>query len=119
MNDGDRFARAAATAAFANVVVVLCIPLSILIAYFLTPTPGNTVVARVSPLVVWGAARLMEIVGLFLIFTPFAVVAGVRTYFYALRYCAGRSRGWMGVLEGGALGLGLALLILARPALEK
>jgi len=44
---------------------------------------------------------------------PFAMVAAWRTWVHARLRRQGQGSGWKGVLEGGALGLALALLVLA------
>src|SRR5262249_4095064 len=52
-----------------------------------------------------------------LVFTPFvglAAIAGWRTLVHARRYREQRGGGWRGVIEAGAVGLFIALVVLAR-----
>ena len=50
--------------------------------------------------------------GLMLALVPVALVVIWRTWAHGKRYMAQRGSGWLGILEGGALGGGIALLVL-------
>jgi hypothetical protein len=58
-------------------------------------------------------AWLAGLVGAGAVASPFVMVAAWRTWVHARRLRQGLGTGWSGVLEAGALGLALALLVLA------
>ena len=93
-------------AALVNGALVLALPLAWITYAFLTSSVGTP-------------SRLREAVGAALIagalmlpLVPVALVVIWRTSVHGKRYLAHQGSGWLGVLEGGALGGAFALLVL-------
>lgn len=101
------------SAAIVNFGVVLLLALALcalaLIGVALDDT--HAVVSAASP-----AARfftnLIQVAVIVVLASLFALIAGWRTWAHARRHCTGRGTGWLGVAEGGAVGLASALLVL-------
>ena len=106
-------------AAAVNALVVMLIPSGLLLAYLMTPTPGNTVVARVSPLWVLVLDWMFQISLLFTPFVGLGFVAGWRTLVHASRYRQRQGTGWRGVAEAAGLGFLVALLVLSHGILTR
>jgi hypothetical protein len=104
-------------AAVVNALVVLFIPLTILVAFFVHRATDMNAPVRPP-----GNYFVSDLAGSLIIFVPFAplaLVAAWRTWTHARAYLAGRGTGWRGVIEGGALGLSIPLAMLIRPALMR
>jgi hypothetical protein len=65
------------------------------------------------------ALTTLVIGGMMTALLPVALVVFWRTLVHAKRYLRHQGTGWQGVLEGGALGGGVALLILLQPILRQ
>ena len=90
-----------------GLVLALPIPWTLFIAYTNTAVmPSRLYEAAVSTILTGAAMTAL---------LPIALVVGWRTLVHAKRYLAKQSSGWQGVLEGGALGGGVALLLLLGP----
>jgi hypothetical protein len=101
-------------AAIVNTLLVLAVPVALYVAAVMAFTTSNVARARVSTNFEFFVRTIFE-VGLF--FTPFvtlAAVSGWRTLVHARRYCEQHGGGWQGVAEAGAVGLFIALVVLAR-----
>ena len=79
--------------------------------------------ANSSPVRPSDASQFRDVVHLLLMagpaMLPLAMVAAWRTWVHARRWRERGTRGWQGVAEGGALGLVVALLILAVPTIMR
>jgi len=101
-------------AAIVNTFLVLAVPLALYVAAAVAFNTSNVARARVSTNFEFFLRTIFEL-GLF--FTPFvalAAVSGWRTLVHARRYCEQHGGGWQGVAEAGAVGLFIALIVLAR-----
>ena len=101
-----------AVAAGVNALVIVCLPLALIVAMWLTPGSNTSVTVRPSST---SGDLLLELAGqLFVIvpFVPFAVFAAWRTWTHARRYLNGDGTGWQGVAEAGAIGFVPAIVIL-------
>ena len=104
-------------AAIVNALVVLFIPLTLLVAFFVHRLTDMNPPVRPP-----GNYFFSDLAGSLLIFVPlapFALIPAWRTWTHARVYLAGKGGGWQGVIEGGALGLFLTLAGLIRPALTR
>ena len=118
---GTRLREPEMLAAFVNAVVVPCLP-SIGVGIGMLKAlndPGyswNVHPANWSP---WP-----QVIGFFagssVFMSPFALLAAWRTWVHARRWRSGSpGRSLRGVAEAGACGLGVAVLILLRPSIER
>ena len=94
-------------------------PFAAIVAVWLMPEPGNTVTARVSSNLEYWTRNLFEIAAAIIAFVPLALIAAWRTRVHARRYLKGEGTGWPGVIEAGALGFGIAVLVLSRGILTR
>ena len=102
-----------------NAAIVLLMPFAAIVAVWLMPEPGNTVTARVSSNLEYWTRNLFEIAAAFSLFVPLALIAAWRTRVHARRYLKGEGTGWQGVVEAGAVGFGIAVLVLSRGILTR
>jgi hypothetical protein len=108
--------RPARVAAIVNGLVVLLLPFALMaLAQWAASSQlrnGATVTARVSSDFQY-ASRILVGIGKVVVWsTPFALVAGWRTWVHSRHRLEGRGSGWQGVAEGSALGFCTALLVL-------
>lgn len=101
-------------AAVVNAFLVLLAPVAMYVAATVAAwNPDHTVTARVTPLPIYLIFRMLELGILFTPFVALAFIAGWRTWVHARRYLSEQGSGWQGVVEGGALGLLAAALVLS------
>jgi len=108
-------------AAFVNAVVVVFLP-SVVVGIVMLRAlndPGSSWPVHPAD---WSPWR--DVIGFFagsaVVMSPFALLAAWRTWVHASRWrSASPGRRLQGVVEAGACGLGVAVLVLLRPSIER
>ena len=103
--------RRASRAALVNGAVVFLPPF----AFMLLALVSSSTESR--PVAVTTGRIVVECVEFGLILIPLAALASWRTWVHAMRWQAGRGRGWQGVAEAAACGLLVAVMNLAASVL--
>jgi hypothetical protein len=101
-------------AALVNGSIVVLVPMALLLVSIRSNMNAPVRPPEYSGFFMDLTRALMSVVPL----APFSLIAAWRTWAHARAWLAGRGTGWQGVIEGGALGLFIALAILIRPSLE-
>ena len=104
-------------AAAVNGVVTLLLPATLMIPVVLGLGPANPPVRPPDASQFRDVVRLLLMAGPLML--PLAGVAAWRTWAHAVSWRERGTRGWQGVAEGGAVGLLLALWILAVPTIMR
>jgi hypothetical protein len=106
-------------AAIVNALLVVLMPFGALLVGSLI-FDDNSVTVRPSRSGIVSAATLVYQIGFVVaLFVPLALLAGWRTWVHARRYRERQGTGWQGVAEAGALGIILALAVLAHGILSR
>ena len=118
---GTRLREPETLASFVNAVVVLCLPSVVAgIAMFQAlNNPGYTWGGHPAGWSPWPDV-IAFLVGVAVVMSPFALLAAWRTWVHARRWRSGSpGRSLQGVVEAGACGLGVAVLMLLRPSIMR